>query len=109
MQWWALQSQIMHLDYRLLFAIPNGGNRDAVTGAILKAEGVRAGVPDLCLAVPSGQFHGLFIEMKTQRGRASSSQKEMLSILSAQGYDVSICHGFDDARDKILHYLTGVS
>lgn len=36
----------------LLFAIPDGGRRDAVTGAHLKAEGVRAGVPDMFLAVP---------------------------------------------------------
>lgn len=30
-----------------LFAVPNGGRRDAVTGARLKAEGVVAGVADL--------------------------------------------------------------
>ena len=37
----------------LLFAVPNGGRRDPVTGARLKAEGVVAGVSDLILFLPS--------------------------------------------------------
>lgn len=32
-----------------LFAVPNGGRRDTVTGDKLKAEGVTAGVSDLIL------------------------------------------------------------
>ena len=32
-----------------LFAVPNGGRRDAATGARLKDEGVLAGVSDLVL------------------------------------------------------------
>ena len=32
-----------------LFAVPNGGRRDTVTGGKLKAEGVTAGVSDLIL------------------------------------------------------------
>ena len=53
----------------LLFAVPNGGRRDHITGARLKAEGVVAGVADLLLLVPSQQHHALCIEMKTAKGR----------------------------------------
>ena len=38
----------------LLYAVPNGGYRNAREAARFKAEGVRSGVPDLCLAVSNG-------------------------------------------------------
>lgn len=47
-----------------LFAIPNGGARDEVTGGKLKAEGVLAGVWDLFLAIPVGEYGGCWIETK---------------------------------------------
>lgn len=48
-----------------LFAVPNGGRRDATTAAKLKAEGVVPGVSDLVL-LRSNRNHGaLLIEMKT--------------------------------------------
>src|SRR5262245_64718583 len=49
---------------RLCFAIPNGGARDVITAGRLKAEGVRAGVPDVCLPVARAGYHGLFLEVK---------------------------------------------
>jgi hypothetical protein len=53
----------------MLIAIPNGGARDARTGAMLKREGVRPGVWDLFLARRCLlSFHpiplGLWIEVK---------------------------------------------
>jgi hypothetical protein len=44
---------------RFLCAIPNGGNRSPITGAIIKAEGTRAGVADLFLMEAIKGFHGL--------------------------------------------------
>ena len=71
----------------LLFAIPDGGRRDAVTGAHLKAEGVRAGVPDMFLAVPRQNAPGLFPELKKQKGgRVSENRKTMHEALSQGGY-----------------------
>jgi hypothetical protein len=60
-----------------LFAIPNGGARSAVTGAILKAEGVRKGAPDLCFCLPNKKHCALYIEMKapTKTARVSKEQK----------------------------------
>ena len=108
MQWWALACHGFGLSERCLFAIPNGGHRNIITGATLKAEGVRAGVPDLFLAVPKHPNHGLFIEMKKEKGgRVSKHQIEMLSLMNANGYAVSICHGWIEAKGTIEKYLRG--
>lgn len=91
-----------------LFAVPNGGRRDKITAAILKTEGVRAGVPDLMLALPCGQYHGLFIEMKPpKKGRVSESQRSWLERLRQAGYRAEVCHGWDEARQLIEGYLCG--
>lgn len=104
MQWW----RIAHGVYpeSALFAIPNGGARDPVGGARLKAEGVRAGVPDLFLAIPSDDSHGLWIELKKRKGgKVSNAQSEMMGMLTDQGYAVRVCHGWIEARTAILEYL----
>ena len=108
--WFALMAPNNSFDPKLLFAIPNGGRRDRVSGAKLKEEGVRAGVPDLFLAIPVGCHHGMFIELKqSQRGRSKVSpmQHEMMERLSGQGYHCVIGWGADDAIDKIERYLKG--
>lgn len=96
------------LDPRLLFAIPNGGTRHAAEAVKLKRTGVRAGIPDLMLAVARGGFHGLFIEMKRrQGGKVSEAQKELIALLTEQGYKCVVCKGFDAALEEIRTYLAG--
>ena len=92
---------------RLLYAIPNGVATSKANGARLKAEGVTAGIPDLCLAVPRNGHHGLYIEMKRSDGlgRVSKSQHELIDLLRRQGYQVSVCHGADEARSVATLYL----
>jgi len=66
----------------VLFAIPNGGARDARTAGSLKMEGVRKGVRDVFFACARAGAHGLFIEMKKRKGGyLSKEQKEMMDIL----------------------------
>jgi hypothetical protein len=60
----------------MLFAIPNGGARHKAIAGKLRAEGVRAGVPDICLPVPRGEYHGLFIELKRPKGGHVSEEQE---------------------------------
>ena len=98
------RDQYPHLA-RLLFAIPNGGARNAVTGAILKAEGVVPGVSDLLLLVPRGGYHGLCIEMKTRTGRQSKSQKEWQQEVEAQGYRYVVCRSEIDFRNAVKVYF----
>ena len=91
----------------LLFAVPNGGARSAITGAILKSEGVLAGVADLLLLVPNKKYHGLCIEMKTAKGRQSTTQKEWEKAVTLQGYKYIVCRSFTDFVKEINNYLCG--
>lgn len=89
----------------LLHAIPNGGHRHKAVAARMKAEGVRRGVPDLCLPVASGEYHGLYIEMKSHKGRLSSEQKEWADALESQGYRFQMCRSWQEAAMTIADYL----
>ena len=110
MQWWALQCRRFGIYEQLLFAIPNGGQRNIITAKRMKDEGVRSGIPDLFLAVPRGNFHGLFIEMKKpQGGVVSDNQKACMEMLSKNDYCVTVCRGFVDAQEAIKGYLSLVA
>jgi hypothetical protein len=91
---------------KLMFAIPNGGLRDKITAARLKAEGVKSGVPDIMLPVQSRGFAGLFIELKKAKGGVvSDAQTSWKDDLTAQGYFVAVCYGWTDAMECIQWYL----
>jgi len=89
----------------LIFAIPNGGFRHKSVAVKLALEGVKSGVPDLFLPVPKINYHGLFIELKTEKGRASPYQKEWINKLSNQGYLAVVCKGWESAAKQISEYL----
>lgn len=89
-----------------LFAVPNGGRRDAVTGARLKAEGVLAGVADLILLRSNAHHGALLIEMKTEKGRQSTAQKEWQRRITERGeYKYTVVRTFDEFRQEVNAYL----
>ena len=102
---WALYNQNRYPELKLLHHIPNGGRRDARTGAMMKRQGVKAGVPDLHLPVSRGKYHSLYIEMKTDKGRPTETQKEWLDALNAEGNMAVICHSAEEAIAVIKLYL----
>lgn len=94
-----------HLSPRL-FAVPNGGRRDGVTGARLKAEGVLAGVADLILLVPNAGYHALLIEMKTPKGRQSDSQRAWQLAVAGNGdYLYVVCRSLEEFVREVEEYL----
>lgn len=88
-----------------LFHIPNGGSRNIIEATKLKKMGVKPGVPDLQLIVPNGEVHGLWIELKAQKGKLQPSQQIMIQRLEAQGYMCKVCFGADEAISEIKKYL----
>ena len=89
----------------LLFAVPNGGARNAATGRILKAEGVVAGVADLILLVPIVGHNALCIEMKTEKGRQQASQKEWQKKVELAGAKYVICRSFGQFVEIVTDYM----
>lgn len=92
-------------ELKYMYAVPNGGKRQAREAANLKRQGVKAGVPDICLPLPKGKYHGLYIEMKVGKNKPSDKQKEYIEYLSSVGYATCVCYGFDEAMRAITVYL----
>ena len=90
---------------RLLYAIPNAGKRSYGAAAYYKAEGLRPGVPDLCLPVPAYGWHGLYIELKHGENKPTQKQLEWLDALSGQGYFCAVCWGWEEGSKTIEGYL----
>lgn len=91
-----------------VFHIPNGGYRHPAEAARLKAQGVKAGVPDLCVPVARGGYHSLYIEMKAAKGgKISQHQAEWISLLRGQGMCAWVCKGADAAIACITQYMEG--
>jgi hypothetical protein len=105
---WAVLHERKYPELKLLYHIPNGGKRYKTTAIRLKAEGVKAGVPDICLPVPRGKYHGLYIELKAGKNTATDNQKQWLRDLTAYGYFTAVCCGWQAASDTIMEYLKGV-
>jgi hypothetical protein len=93
-------------ELRLLFAIPNGGQRDIRVAAKLKAEGVKPGVHDLMLPVPRHGLHGLWIEMKKPGGTMSKEQKEWLKSMHEQGYGALMCDHWEKAAQTLTEWFS---
>ncbi len=101
----------------LLFAVPNGGARSKIEASIMKGEGVTAGVSDLILMVPRGDYHALCIEMKKeaviydgtrekkQKGYQSNEQKAWQAAVESQGYRYAVSHGLDEFKAIINEYF----
>jgi len=88
-----------------LFAIPNGGKRNVIEAGIMKAEGVLAGVADLLFMKANVQYNGLFIEIKTPKGKQTEKQKEFELRAKAEGYDYKVCRSLDEFMTTINEYI----
>jgi hypothetical protein len=114
---WAADNEHRYPELALLFAIANGGGRTRAQAAELKLTGVKSGVPDLCLPVARGGYHGLYIEEKREpyrdknnklcRGTVSPEQKRWIALLREQGYRVELCEGARPTIALLEGYLSG--
>lgn len=107
---WASMEERAYPELAMLYAIPNGGKRAIKTAVALKKQGVKRGVPDMCLPVARGGYHGLYVELKRQKGgTVSDEQREWIAALNTQGYKAIICHGAEEAIEQIRGYLCHTS
>jgi hypothetical protein len=91
----------------LFTAVPHGGYRRPIEAAIMKAEGVVAGCPDLLIftrtveMVNRGRV-GIAIEMKRPKGgRVSQEQATWIASLQAYGWVAQVCNGAGEALELL--------
>lgn len=89
----------------LLFAVPNGGLRGKREAAIMKAEGMTAGVSDMILLVSRKGYASLCIEFKTEKGRQTELQKEWQRIAEMHGNKYVIVRNFMQFVKEVTAYL----
>ena len=107
-QWWARACSGYGLPEFSLLAIPNGGARDAITGSLMKSEGVRRGALDLLLAYPTERHAGLWIEMKrpgASPSAVSPEQRAFIEYLQSVGYAAGVHYSAESAIAAIKEYI----
>jgi hypothetical protein len=98
-----------------LYCASAGGLRTSITSAVrMKASGYKKGFPDLAIFEPKVvnpkfdpfmYFYGLFLEVKTKKGRATKEQLWWRNELNKRGYVAEIVYGYDEAVAVIDRYL----
>jgi hypothetical protein len=67
--------------------------------------GYTNGTPDLLIFEPRQRFHGLFIELKAEKGVASDDQLKFIAKASFNDYATAVCWGYEEAIKTIDKYL----
>lgn len=115
---WADTQLREYPELKWLYAIPNGGKRHISVAVRMKKEGVKPGVPDLCLPCARGGYNALYIEMKRLKPRATKTkgvvldrtqptaeQNEWRAALEILGNLVLTCWTAEEAQNCIKAYL----
>ena len=101
-QWFRIRYPSLAL---MLFAVPNGGKRDAKTGARMKYEGAISGVSDLILLVPKKGYASLCIEMKKPGGKQSEHQRKWQREAEKYRSKYAVCHSLQEFMNEVNSYL----
>lgn len=103
---WARQQAEYIPELALMYHVPNEGKRKQTTGQIMKAEGMKAGVPDICLPVARKGYNALYIEMKFGSNRTTKAQREYMAALQEAGNMAKVAYSAEQAREIIRNYLS---
>jgi hypothetical protein len=88
-------------------ASANGGSRNLMEAMKMKRMGVSPGFPDIEVPLPSGPYHGFYVEMKRQKGgKVSEEQREWLEYLKDKGYFAEVAYGFEQAKEMWNYYIS---
>ncbi len=87
---------------------PNGGMRPKGEAGKLKAQGTKAGFPDLYLPARCAGYRGLASEVKSPVGRLSADQRKWLRHFHQEGYLVGVCRTLEEFQSLLMSYLQGL-
>ena len=101
---WARDNEKTYPFLWMLHSSLNGVKLSKMQAGKAKASGMLSGVPDLFLPVKNKYFFGLYIEMKSAKGRVSVEQSRYLKCAAENGYAVSVCYSANEAIKRIEDY-----
>lgn len=84
---------------------PAGEQRDARTGAKLKAMGTAPGWPDFIVNLPGG--HVGYIEVKADKGRLSTEQAAFRDAVVTNGARWALCRSVEEVQMTLTAWLDG--
>ena len=91
--------------------IANEGKRSNWTRKLLEAMGLKRGVSDVFIAIPTYDYDGhikypgLWIEMKIKPNKLTVEQRKFLEDMHNQGYKTMVCYSATEAIGLIQEYL----
>jgi len=117
-EWCRLHENVYPM-LKWIYAVPNGARTSISVAKRLKAEGLKASVPDICLPYPryttwvnhenaiekDCKAHGIYIEMKVKGGSVKKHQQEWIDYLNTAGYVCKVAWSQEEAIEIIKEYL----
>lgn len=98
---WALLHPVVK---KYIFKIDNEGQRKTLKRSLITG-GIRKGVSDFFLPYPHNGKHGLWIEMKSRKGRPSPEQLEWIDKMRALDYVAELANSANKAIEITEKYL----
>lgn len=101
------------IDSRAIMHIPNGGQRNQVVAAKLKAHGTVAGYPEIMVFQPrfinrrSALLCGLALELKVWPNKPTEEQEEVHELLRSAGWRVVVCYSLWEVEEEAKRYFGG--
>lgn len=86
-----------------IYSQPNEGRRDQSRG--WRDMGMKAGVPDLILPVPSGDYGALYLELKANENDLTTGQWTTMMMLRDAGNAVDVAWSAEQAIFVLRNYL----
>jgi len=80
----------------------NEGKRTISYGRSLKRQGMKAGVADITLMINGGIT--IYLEIKTEKGKQSKSQKEFEEICKKRGFPYYVVRSIEDVKLILKKY-----
>jgi len=90
---------------QLYYHVPNERKATMAQMARLKAQGVLSGVSDVVLPLRSGEFSGIYCELKKAGGSPSKEQKQFLNSVAKEGYLAIVVNDLATFKEVFTYYI----
>lgn len=93
--------------YNMIFHVPNESKSSPQRRISMKRAGLKAGVPDIVVAVPAQGWGALFMEMKVKPNKPTEAQEQWIHDLNKIGYRAQVVWSASEAIQVLECYFKG--